>query len=414
MGMGYLRVGESGRCFMRDGRPFFWMGDTIWPAVSWYTIDELKAYFAKRREQGFTVAHIMLPWTMFDGSEESRKAQAIPDELPLWHNDDPASPNEAYFEKLDEVIGIAADHGILLTILPNGGGSGTHVDYKKIITMDNVRAYGKWLGRRYRDEPNIVWVNGFDLLPWLYEDIAREFNAGLMEEDGGKHLIFYHPCGGASSNHFHSEEWLAANFIQTWSDMYSIQGMVAADYHRRPPKPVVHVEGAYEAGTEYTTAPITSWHVREQAYWSYLSGGFHTYGHNDLWRKTPHWRDALDARGAWQMKVLKDVFESVEWWRLVPDQRMIKPLFKHGHVAARSADAGSGANGCAGGFALIYYAHRSTLSVDMYKVGGGAPVSAEWIDPQNGERLGKTVYTDAVCRITSPARCDDALLLLRA
>ena len=403
--MGFLRVSENNRYFIRDGQPFFWMGDTIWPAVSWYAMDELNTYFARRKEQGFTVAHIMLPWTLFDGSEESRRAQAIPDEIPLWINENPAAPNEAYFEKLDQVIKLAAEYGILLTILPNGGGSGTHVDYKKIITMDNVKAYAKWLGRRYRDEPNIVWVNGFDLLPWLYEDIAREFNAGLMEEDGGNHLLFYHPCGGVSSSYFHNEDWLSANFIQTWSDLYSIQRMVATDYYRKPYKPVVHVEGAYEAGTEYTSAPITSWHVREQAYWSYLSGGFHTYGHNDIWRKSPFWKDALDAKGAWQMKILKDLFTGLDWWKKIPDQQMIKPLFKSGHAAARAAD---------GSFAVIYYAHRSTLSVDIAKINGGKPMTGEWIDPQSGARAGGTAYTGAACRITSPAQYDDAILLLKS
>jgi hypothetical protein len=267
-----------------------------------------------------------------------------------------------------------------------------------------MEAYARWLGRRYRDEPNIVWVNGFDLLLWMYEDITCEFVTGIREEDGRRHLMFYHPCGGASSNHFHNEDWLAANFIQTWSDYNSIQGMVAADYHRKPHKPVVHVEDAYEAGTGYTTAPITSWHIREQAYWSYLSGGFHTYGHNDFWRKTPAWWEALDSKGARQMKVLCDLFNSLKWRELKPDQRIIKPLFKGGHAAARASG---------GDFAVIYYAHRSTLSVNVEKIGGGKPASGEWMDPQDGARFGKTAYAGTACSITSPARLDDAILILR-
>ena len=27
------------------------------------------------------------------------------------------------------------------------------------------RAYGRWLGARYKDAPNIVWVNGGDRIP---------------------------------------------------------------------------------------------------------------------------------------------------------------------------------------------------------------------------------------------------------
>ena len=406
--MGYLEISDNKRYFVRDGAPFFWMGDTIWPAVSWYSMEELETYFKKRNEQGFTLAHIMIAWTLprmlYDGSEESRDPGYIAEEIPFWLNDNPATPNEAYFKKLDRVIELAAKYGILITILPNGGSGGSYVHTKKTITMENIRAYGKWLGRRYRDEPNIVWVNGFDMLPWEYENLTREFNAGLMEEDGGRHLLFFHPCGGASSSHFHNEDWLSANFIQTWSDYNSIQNMVTADYHKKPVKPVIHVEGAYEAGTEYTSAPITSWHAREQAYWSYMCGGSHTYGHNDIWRKTPEWRDALDSKGAWQMKVLRDLFVSLEWWKLEPAPQMIKPVFRGGHAAARSAD---------GRFALIYFAHRSTVNIDVNMLGGGKPVSGEWLDVQSGKWLGKTAFKSAACRITSPAQCDDAVLLLK-
>jgi len=407
--MDFLRISDNKRYFVRGGAPFFWMGDTIWPAVSWYSMEELETYFKRRREQGFTLAHIMIAWTMprmlHDGSEDGRDPKIVADEIPFWLNDNPATPNEAYFNKLDRVIELAAKYGILITILPNGGSGGSFVHSKKVITLENIRAYGRWLGRRYRDEPNIVWVNGFDLLPWMYEDLTREFNAGLLEEDGGNHLLFFHPCGSASSSHFHGEDWLAANFIQTWSDYNLIQNMVTADYHRKPAKPVVHVEGAYEAGTEYTTAPITSWHVREQAYWSYLCGGFHTYGHNDMWRKAPSWRDALDSKGAWQMKILKDFFTALDWWKLEPDPQLIKPVFRGGHAAARSAD---------GQFAVIYYAHRSTLMIDMQRLNGGNAISGEWMDPQTGKRFGKFMPGGAACRITSPAQCDDAVLLLKA
>ena len=398
--MGFLRVSYNKRYFVRDGKPFFWLGDTMWPAVSKYSMEELEIYFKTRKKQGFTVSHLMLPWTlMYEGREDG--AEEL---LQVWLEDDPSRPNEAYFEKLDKVIRLAAENDILITLLPNGGGGGGFVEKKKIITMDNIKGYAKFLGKRHKDEPNIVWVNGFDTPPWMHQDLALEFNAGLLEEDGGNHLLFYHPCGGASSSHFHNEDWLAGNFIQTFAHMDLIQPLVAADYNRYPTKPVVFVEGAYESGTEYSTAPITSWHARKQAYWAYFSGAFHTYGHNDLWRKLPSWEDALTSRGAQQMKVLSDFFTSIDWWKITPEHKLINQEFRGGHMAARSCD---------NDFAMIYYAYRWPLEVNIGSLGGGKPVSGEWIDPQNGEHMGKAVYTDPVCQITSPARCDDALLLLK-
>ena len=51
--------------------------------------------------------------------------------------------------------------------------------------------------------------------------------------------------------------------------------------------------------------------------------------------------------------------------------------------------------------------------VDVDKLGGGKPVSGEWMDPQNGKWFGKAAYSGAGCKITSPAQCDDAILLLK-
>jgi len=401
--MGFLKVSENGRYFTKDETPFFWLGDTIWPAPSMYSEEELEFYFSARQEQGFTVVHIMLPWASDGGGVIIKDADGNDDYLPFWLNNNPATPNEEYFKKVDRLIKIASRHYIIIVILACGGGCGTFVGQKKMITADNARAYAKWLAERYKDEQNIVWSNGFDEPPWLDEDVAREFAAGIREGDGGNHLMFYHPCGGYSSNHFHGEEWLSANFIQTWGDYRSIQRMVLADYHRKPRKPAVHAEGAYEAGIEYPT-PITAHLVRRQAYDAYLSGGFHTYGHNDLWRKTPYWRDCLNSKGARSIKILKDIFASLEWWKLMPDQSLFDIWAPEAHAASISEDRD---------FAVIYFAFRVELPICTGRVGNGGPVRAIWIDPEDGRQVCESVVSGKVHTFSVPASCDDAVLILK-
>jgi len=304
---------------------FFWLGDTTWSIVNQYTKEEAEFYLEYRRKQGFTVEHVM---PLFDGGPGIKTSSGNAAGEEPFLNMNPATPNGAYFANLDHIVKVAQGKGLVVVILPCGGSGGSFVDKKKIVTKENAGAYGRWLGRRYKDMPNIVWANGFDLKPWRYEEIAREFVAGLQEADGGSHLITYHPSGGASSSYFHHEDWLAANIIQTWADYLKIYPMVFSDYMRIPPKPVIMAEGAYEEGSEYPTKPITPLLVRKQAYWSYLAGGFHTYGHNDIWRKNPTWRQALDAPGARQMGILKKIFTARHWWKLVPDQ-VAKRLSTH-------------------------------------------------------------------------------------
>lgn len=401
-----LRVSENGRYFVRDDVPFFWMGDTAWSLVNRYAPEEAEAYLGRRREQGFNVVHVML---LFDGGPGlTTPAADTRSQLPFVDMN-PATPNEAYFANVDRIVRLAREKGFILVILACGGSGGSFVREKAVITEGNARGYGRWLGERYRGEPHIVWSNGFDVPPWTFEEIALEFAAGLQEGDTPERLITYHPCGHASSSYFHHLPWLSANFIQTWADTLRIHPMVHHDYLRLPPKPVVHVEGAYEAGPEYPTGPITPLLVRRQAYWAYLSGGFHTYGHNDMWRHNPTWQESLDSPGARQMGVLKQIFTAREWWRHVPDPSVFA-LGAGGrerlNVAARSIDGDS---------VILYLSHPTTVSIHMDTISAADTTRARWVNPETGEESEIGTFPSHGTRFfTTPETWPDAVLLLDA
>src|SRR5438046_2331676 len=153
-----LKVSENGRYFVRDGAPFFWMGDTVWSLVNRYTPEEAEEYLERRRRQGFTVVHVMI---LFDGGPGLTTPAADPRNQPPFLDMNPATPNEAYFRNVDHVVRLAREKGFILVILPCGGSSGSFVQKKPVITAENARSYGRWLGQRYHSEPHIVWSNGF-------------------------------------------------------------------------------------------------------------------------------------------------------------------------------------------------------------------------------------------------------------
>jgi hypothetical protein len=186
--------------------------------------------------------------------------------------------------------------------------------------------------------------------------------------------------------------------------------MVRHDYDLEPARPVVMAEGAYEAGEEYGFEVGPPW-VRRQAYWTVLSGGYHTYGHNDLWRLRPGWREALDAPGAAQLTILRDVLTARrEWWNLVPDQSLV---VGPGDPGPRDPNLTVAARSRSGDWALVYVGGGSTVSLDLSKLGAPAAPTASWIDPVTGEpnEIG-TVAAAGVERLPLPAGWEDALLLL--
>ena len=127
-----------------------------------------------------------------------------------WINDNPLTPNEAYFRNVDAVVKAARAENliILLTVY--------HQRMRKYVTAANARAWAKWVSARYRDAPNIVWTSK----PEAKEEfipVLRELAAGLREGDGGRHLISAKPDPSPFTSSFiHNEPWLDFNAMQTW------------------------------------------------------------------------------------------------------------------------------------------------------------------------------------------------------
>jgi hypothetical protein len=390
--------------FLRDGQPFFWLGDTAWTLSDLYTPADAEEYLDHRARQGFTVINVTM---IFADSPSANPVSADANGNLPFLNWNPATPNEAYFKNIDRVLAAARSKNLILALMPSGGGG--FVKKHKVFTEANAREYGRWLGRRYRDTPNLIWVNGFGSRSSEQPEVTRGLAAGLQEGDKGQHLITFHSGGGNSSSYFQTEKWLAYNTIETWSDFWRIHPLVVADYGRLPVKPVILGEGAYEEGPEYPSRPITPHVVREQAWWSFLAGGFHTYGHNDVWRKNPTWRQSLDSPGARQMGILKQVLSTRTWWTLAPDQS----VFALG--AGSDKDLNAAAASTNGDWAILYLSARNPVTVDFGKIKTSRSVLATWINPETGEATVAGVFPNDTLRPLTPAlTSEDAVLLLEA
>jgi len=390
-----VKVSDNGRYFVdQKGVPVFWLGTTQWQLFRDYTVEDARTILEKTADKGFVFAQVML-MGVGDGTKPN-----VYGEKP-WIDDNPLTPNEAYFRNVDAVVRIAGETGVNISMTLY------HQRYRKCITVDNARAWAKWLAQRYKDVPNIVWSMTPEAKP-EFVPVLRELAAGLHEGDGGAHLITFKPDPAPYSSSFiHDEKWLDFDSMQTWKSVELIYPMVTHDYNLKPVKPVLMAEGAYEQGSEYGFDVSPLW-IRRQAYYSYLAGAHHTYGHNDSWRVLPTWKTALDAPGAVQLRILQKTFLGVsEWWYLVPDQS----IFASGgqtegqilNLAARHKD---------GKWVMVYLAEKASFSINMNKLAAGK-VSARWIDPRTGDAVPAGTFTNTgIQSFTTPTNWEDALLIL--
>ena len=116
----------------------------------------------------------------------------------------------------------------------------------------------RFLGRRYREKPNVIWVLGGDVMGDVHPDVVRLLAKTLRAEDP-RHLITYHPFGRTESiTWFNNEPWLDFNMFQSGHSRYDqdtksphLYGednwrFVHDSYTTEPARPGIDGEPSYE------------------------------------------------------------------------------------------------------------------------------------------------------------------------
>jgi hypothetical protein len=384
------RISENGHHLVSatTGEPFFWQGDTEWELLYLLSAEDAKALLHARRLQGFTVVQAMCDglfpkWIAHD------KLPPLQELMP-WANDNPRTPNEAFFTRMDAIIAAAQEEHLLLLI-------GVYIvdDVKgKRVTLANIGAWTRWLAHRYRDAPNIVWTMYSPLDPESFP-LVQAAVKGLKEGDAGSHLVTLHPEGAPGSSSAVKAE-LSLNTFQSLSAGYLNYQLAQADYARTPVKPVVNGEARYE-GDDGTTA----FDVRRSAWWSYLAGAAFSYGHINNWKSPGSWREWINAPGAQQVQLVGAFLRSLAWWKLIPDQSI---LVDGGEgAAARSAD---------GDWIVAYLPTNSPVTLRLNAITSYKTALVSWINPLDGTKtqLGRYPISARVS-LTPPGDWHDAVLL---
>ena len=409
---GKLMVSADHRFLVfEDGTPFFYLGDTAWELFHRLSKAEAEKYLENRREKGFTVIQAVA-LAELDGLN-TPNAEG---EKPLVDND-PTKPNEKYFAHVDWVIKKAEEKGIFIGLLPTWGdkwnkkwGVGP-----EIFTAENAKLYGEFLGKRYKNNPNIIWIVGGDrpVESDLQRQIVQQMALGLKAGDEGIHLISFHPSGGSgSAQYFHNDNWLNFNMRQnghsaSYTERYF---MTREDYNREPAKPVMDAEPIYE-DHPINFDPDKNGHsvatdVRRPLYWDLFSGAFgHTYGHHSVWqmyapglepinRPLMPWYEAIDQPGAGQMVYGRFLIESRPFLTRIPDNSIIVTDGVASSVPGRGEYTFVATRDQQGTYAMVYVPTGRKFSVRMDVI-KGENVIAWWYNPRNGEaeQIGKYANT---------------------
>jgi hypothetical protein len=408
-----LKVSDNHRFLVTvDGKPFFWLGDTAWELFHRLNREEADRYLQNRANKKFTVIQAVA-LAELDGLNDPNSYGHRP-----LINNDPTKPdvkegaNNDYWDHVDYIVKKANSLGLYIGFLPTWGDK-----YNKkwgvgpeIFTPNNAEVYGEWLGKRYKDATNIVWILGGDrpLENDAHKEVNRALARGLRKGDGGAHLLTFHPTGGnSSSEHLHNDDWLSFNMRQNGhvAEFTGRYDKTRVDYDRPPTKPVLDGEPIYEdhpisfKAKELGHSVATD--VRRPLYWDLFTGAFgHTYGHHSVWQmwqpgRKPinnplmSWAEALDQPGAAQMQHGRRLIESRPFLTRIPDDSLLV-THKPNDVDIPTAMPGAGTKrfvatrDSEGSYAMIYAPTGRKFKVNLTKL-SGEKLRGWWFNPRDGK-----------------------------
>jgi len=337
----------------QEGVPFLIVGDSPQGLMGRLTEAEADFYFANREAHGFNT----LGWIdVACGGEDfpSNTFATTPDGIrpfsAFLHGNadfryyDLGKPNEAYFVRLDHMLQLAMKHHLAVFVdpietigwLPTLRNNGPQAAF----------AYGQFLGHRYRDYKNVLWLSGNDFGTWpagqdgalskaapqgiraVYKTWRQSNDDALVQAvaNGIRSVapqqlqtVELQPPTSSSLDDASWASLLNLNSTYTYSPVYL---QMWHSYDQKPVIPAFLVEGHYEfEDIGEPRDPGSPQVLRKQAYWTMLSGGAgQFYGNHYTWSFAEGWRSKIDTIGARQIRFWKDFFSSIAWQDLVPDR----------------------------------------------------------------------------------------------
>ena len=401
---GPLAVSPNGRYLQhQNGQPFFWQGDTAWLLINRLDREQAARYFQNRREKGFNVVQCIFVQYM---KHENAYGDApyLDGDLTrpaMTPGNDPADAAQYdYWDHAEYIAELAAQNGIYLALAPAWRDL---VTIDKALTPQNAAAFTTQLAERFKDRPNIIWVNGGSARGNTTPEIWQAMGTAL-KKTAPNHLVTFHPFGRMqSSEWFADAPWLDLHMFTSGHRTYAQDDSARAfgednwryvleDLSRKPLKPTIDGEPSYESLPQGIRDPLQPYwdaaDVRRYAYWSVFAGAAgHVYGENSV--RQVHLQgvnkaesgakhsffEALDMPGSFHLQYLHRLVLSRPYFERVHDQSVVAgdEGERHARILVSRGQ----------GYLMAYAATGRSFQVQLGKI-SGETVNAWWYDPRTG------------------------------
>lgn len=425
-----LRASPNGRYIVtNDGLPFLVFGDSVQSHMRSLSEADSEAFFANRAGWGINAnwVHLYSNWGPSAGwGNPFTSGNGLGDDL--------SAPREAYFQHVDRVLNQAKAHGICLFIgVPGRNGTMTSDGSSDTFFQNSAataNTFGRYLGDRYRNQGNVVWVCGNDYRDWDTANDAkmRAFMDGLLAESPDVLLgASLYPTPKLSWDAPNYRPRLTLNLSYTYAPPYTT---VARGYNQNTGLPVIQFEAVYdEASQNNNNNRHGYWgsaaNLRRVMWWSLLWGanGGYFYGNEDTWKiehaeVTPAVLDTTPLRHS---AICAAFLRQYPWHDLIPDHdhEVVTAGYGAFQVGAEwgydlgQATATTAAYLFDGSLLIAYMERGRATTVAMGRMAGST--TAQWFNPRNATYVAIGVFPNSGSHVFNPPNTtDDWVLVLVA
>lgn len=331
--MASITVTKSKDYFLKEGRPFFYLADTVWSAFTNISLSQWEQYLDFRQAQGFSALQItILP--QWDRSQGYEHLQPFKGRGGRW---DYTALNDEYFQKAREMVRMARDRALLPALVflwcdcvPGTWASARIPGHE--IPFEVIDSYAEYVVRNFTEFEPVYLISGDT--DFKSPETEKTYLAALqaVKRHAPNALTTFHlsPDADLPEEIVRAEEldfymYQSGHHIESQDRAYKLADKFDALPVKRP---IVNGEPPYEGhGFGHRYGRFGAFHVRSAIWQSLLSGANAgvTYGAHGIWSwhdrdkvfpnaefsSTPYpWHVALRFPGAWDAGFARSLFET--------------------------------------------------------------------------------------------------------
>ncbi|HAL82533.1 MAG TPA: hypothetical protein DCO83_10095 [Mucilaginibacter sp.] len=335
--------------------------------------------------------------------------------------------NSAYFDHAGRFLRMAKAKGMLVLLVPcylGYKGDGNQGWWDELLSPNNSvaksRAYGQFLGKRYKDFTNIIWVAGGDNKgdSALYGHMNNIIK-GIKEWD--KHHLWTGHFEPAQGTNWSSGNKLYSKYIDIdglYDFTESALGADAPQYktelsHYGKGKMIFQLDQSYEHDIPHGEDNENPQWIRRKNYDGLLSGcsgtSFCPGQKDNRGYVFTNWQPLMNTAGMAQMLNCFKVFGSRRWQGLIPDTS--NKIVTDGRGKFGTINYVCAAQTASHSTFMAYLPVGGVLTLNL-KAFNTKKIKAWWYDPRNGKAwlVGKFA-ADGIKKF-SPQTSEDWLLVI--